>query len=237
VTVLAASVAVRVGALDLEVAVEVDDGGLVLVGPNGAGKTTVLLAMLGVHRPSRGKITVAEQVLFDADARIDRPTEERGLAYLPQDYALFPHLTAVRNVAFGIRGRRADRLDKARALLERLGVGAVADRLPAALSGGEQQRVALARALAPSPRALLLDEPLAALDVESRGSVRAFLVAELRAQQRPFIIITHDREDIRAFDAPVAVLERGRVVQRAEPAALEKSPATAFTARLFGVPS
>ncbi|TMQ18846.1 MAG: ATP-binding cassette domain-containing protein [Deltaproteobacteria bacterium] len=236
-TVLAASVAVRVGALDLEVAVEVDDGGLVLVGPNGAGKTTVLLAMLGVHRPSRGKITVAEQVLFDADARIDRPTEERGLAYLPQDYALFPHLTAVRNVAFGIRGRRADRLDKARALLERLGVGAVADRLPAALSGGEQQRVALARALAPSPRALLLDEPLAALDVESRGSVRAFLVAELRAQQRPFIIITHDREDIRAFDAPVAVLERGRVVQRAEPAALEKSPATAFTARLFGVPS
>jgi molybdate transport system ATP-binding protein len=94
--------------------------------------------------------------------------------------------------------------------------------------------VALARALAPSPRALLLDEPLAALDVESRDSVRAFLVAELRAQHRPFIVIVHDREDARAFAAPVAVLERGRIVQRGELAALEASPASSFIARLLG---
>jgi molybdate transport system ATP-binding protein len=234
VTVLSLDVAVRLGAFDLEVALDIDDRGLVLVGPNGAGKTTVLLALVAARRPWRGRIAIASDVLFDADDDIDRPTEERGIAYLPQSYALFPHLTAAQNVAFGMRGPRAERFDKARSLLDRLGVGSVADRRPAALSGGEQQRVALARALAPSPRALLLDEPLAALDVESRGSVRAFLAAELRALQRPFIVITHDRDDIRAFGAPVAVLERGRIVQRAEPTALEASTTTPFAARLFG---
>ncbi|HEY0484103.1 MAG TPA: ATP-binding cassette domain-containing protein [Kofleriaceae bacterium] len=233
-TTLAANIAVRLGSLDLEVALEVDERGLVLVGPNGSGKTTILLAMIGARRPSRGRITIADDVLFDGATGVDRATEERGLAYLPQDYALFPHLTAVGNVAFGLRGPRAERIHRARSLLDRLGVGSVADRHPGGLSGGERQRVALARALAPSPRALLLDEPLAALDVESHYSVRTFLVAELRAQHRPFIVIAHDREDVRAFAAPVAVLERGRVVQRGELPSLVSSPATPFTARLLG---
>jgi molybdate transport system ATP-binding protein len=233
-TALAANIAVRLGALDLEITLEVDERGMVLVGPNGAGKTTVLLALVGARRPARGRITIAGDVLFDGTAGIDQPIEERGLAYLPQDYALFPHLTAAGNVAFGLRGPRADRIDRARALLERLGAGSVADRYPGGLSGGERQRVALARALAASPRALLLDEPLAALDVESRESVRTFLVAELQAQHRPFIVIAHDREDVRAFAAPVAVLERGRVVQRGELASLEASPASTFIARLLG---
>jgi molybdate transport system ATP-binding protein len=235
-TALAASIGVRAGALEVDVALEVDERGLVLVGPNGAGKTTVLLALVGARRPTRGRITIAGDVLFDGAEGIDQPTEDRGLAYLPQDYALFPHLTAVGNVAFGLRGPRDERLRRARALLDRLGVGAVADRHPGALSGGERQRVALARALAPAPRALLFDEPLAALDVDARQSVRAFMIAELRAQRRPFIVIAHDREDVRAFGAPVAVLERGRVVQRGELASLQASPATPFTARLLGEP-
>jgi len=233
-TALAANIAVRLGELDLEVDLVIDERGLVLVGPNGAGKTTMLLAMVGARRPVRGRITVADEVLFDDAAAIDRATEERGLAYLPQDYALFPHLTAVANVAFGLRGPRAARLARARSLLERLGVGSVAERYPGALSGGERQRVALARALAPSPRALLLDEPLAALDIEARQSVRAFLIAELKAQHRPFVVIVHDPEDVRAFAAPIAILERGRIVQRGELASLEASPATTFTAHLFG---
>src|SRR5262249_21861185 len=229
---IAASLAVRLGALDLEVELDVDARGLVVVGPNGAGKTTLLLALVGARRPARGRIAVGGSVLFDGDARIDVPTEERGLAYLPQDYALFPHLDAAANVAFGLRGR--NRLDTARSLLERLGVGAVAGRRPPALSGGERQRVALARALAASPRALLLDEPLAALGVEARAGVRAFPGAELRALGRPFIVVTHDRDDIRALAAPIAVLERGRIAQRGSLAELEAAPGTAFVKRLVG---
>jgi len=233
-TALIAQICVRVGALELDVDLEVDQRGLVLVGPNGAGKTSILLTLVGARRPTRGRITIAGDVLFDGARGIDLATEDRGLAYLPQDYALFPHLTAIDNVAFGLRGPRSERRQKARALLDRLRVGSVADRRPGALSGGERQRVALARAVAASPRALLLDEPLAALDVESRQSVRDFLVAELRAQNRPFIVIAHHREDVRALGAPVAVLERGRIVQQGELAAIEASPATSFTARLLG---
>src|SRR5262249_9791907 len=142
--------------------------------------------------------------------------------------------TAAGNVAFALRGPRGERRRKARALLDRLGVGATADRYPAVLSGGERQRVALARALAASPRALLLDEPLAALDVEARGEVRPFLADELRSLGHPFIIISHDRSDVRALGSPILFLERGRMVQRGEAKAVESKPATEFVAKYFG---
>ena len=232
--VLEADIAIRVGALEVHIRMTVDARGLVIVGPNGAGKTTALLAIVGARRPVDGKIVVGGDVLFDASAGIDLPPEDRGLAYLPQDYALFPHLDAVENVAFGVRGRRGERLANARSLLGRLGIGHVDGRRPAALSGGECQRVALARALAAAPRALLLDEPLAAIDVEARDDVRAFLAAELRAQGKPFIVVTHDRGDVRALGAPVLVIERGRVIQKGEADELERAPASAFVARLFG---
>jgi len=212
-TVLAADFAIRLGALDLEVALEVDDRGLVLVGPNGAGKTSVLLALLAARRPSRGRIAIASDVLFDSADDIDRPTEERGIAYVPQSYALFPHLTAAQNVAFGIRGPRHERIEKARSLLERLGVGSVADRRPAALSGGEQQRVALARALAPSPRAILLDEPLAALDLPLRDPMRQELRQFLRSIDVPSVVVTHDRVDALTLGDRMAVLSGGYIRQ------------------------
>src|SRR6185503_14475039 len=145
-------------------------------------------------RPARGWIRAGEELLFDAGRGIDVPVEERRLGYVPQNYALFPHLTALENVAFGLRGP-AGRA-RAQALLASLGVADLAHRPAPRLSGGEKQRVALARALAVEPRVLLLDEPLAALDVETRAEVRAFLVAELRAIDRPFILVTHDANDV-----------------------------------------
>jgi molybdate transport system ATP-binding protein len=216
-------------------ALEVDERGLVIVGPNGAGKTSLLLALVGARRPARGSVRAGDVVLFDAARGIDLPPEERGLGYLPQGYALFPHLSAEDNVAFALACRRPPvPRAGALALLARLGVGALAARRPAQLSGGERQRVGLARALAAGPRALLLDEPLAALDVERRDEVRAFLRDELRALARPFVLVTHDADDVRALGAPVLVLEAGRVTARGAIDALGAAPATPFVARLFG---
>jgi ABC-type Fe3+/spermidine/putrescine transport system ATPase subunit len=224
---LEATLAFRSGALEVEVELGASARGLVLVGPNGAGKTSTLLALLGV-RPSRGRVIVGGEALHEL------PVEERRLAWVPQSYALFPHLTAEENVRFALAARpRRERRARARELLEQLGVGHVAARRPAELSGGERQRVALARALGVDPRALLLDEPLAALDVENRAAVRGFLAAELAALGRPWILVTHDVADVRALGAPVAVLERGRVVQRGAAEELARAPATPFVARLF----
>jgi molybdate transport system ATP-binding protein len=233
---LQAKLSVRLGTFALELALETD-ACLAIAGPNGAGKTTALLALLGIVRPEGGQVRLAGQALFDAAAGVDLPTEERGIAYVPQDYALFPHLTASGNVEFalGCVGRpRPQRREEARALLDRLGVLACADRLPAALSGGERQRVALARALARQPRALLFDEPFAALDAGARGAVRLYLRERLAELGLPAVVVTHDRADVEALGVPVLVLEGGRVVQRGSLAELEARPATEYVARFCG---
>jgi molybdate transport system ATP-binding protein len=148
----------KVGSLALAVELDAPAGALVLVGPNGAGKTSSLLMLLGVLRPSGGRIELAGRVLFDAAAGVDVPLEQRQIAYVPQDYALFPHLSVRQNVAFGpesvasSEGRQA-RSERVEALLAELGLGALAERRTTTLSGGEKQRVALARALAVRPRA------------------------------------------------------------------------------------
>lgn len=236
---LCLDLAIAAGALTVEVALEVPAGGVVIVGPNGAGKSTLLLAAIGARRPRRGRITCDGAVLFDAGSGVDLPPEERRLAYVPQHYALFPHLTAAGNVEFALGcgpapGPRRQRRARARALLERLGIAHLADRPAARLSGGERQRVALARALATEPRALLLDEPIAALDVEARDEVRRFLAGELAALGRPFVVVTHDRADAAALGASVAVIEGGRVVQLGSLADLARAPATAYVARFAG---
>ena len=171
--------------------------------------------------------------------QVDVPTEDRGIAYVPQDYALFPHLTAAENVAFALAclpGRRPapQRREEARALLDRLGVLACADRRPRALSGGERQRVALARALARAPRLLLFDEPFAALDASVRGDVRQYLRERLAELDLPAVFVTHDLADVQALDVPVLVLEGGRVVQRGTVAELQARPATEYVARFCG---
>jgi molybdate transport system ATP-binding protein len=223
-----------VGQLELRVALSSVDGPIVLVGPNGSGKTSTLLGLLGIVRPHAGRITLGGRVLFDADANVDVPPEERGLGYVPQDYGLFAHMTARQNVEFalqavGIRGR-AERRMRALELLRTLEVADTADRGPAHLSGGQKQRVALARALAAEPRALLLDEPLAALDAGARRQVRAFLATHLRRLALPAVVVTHDPEDAAALGTQVLVLESGRIVQTGTMDALRERPATPWIA-------
>jgi len=233
---LTARLTARVGALSLDVALDTAPGTLVVIGPNGAGKTSLLSLLLGVLPAESGRIEVGGRALLDTSAGLLVPPEERRLAYVPQDYALFPHLSARRNVEFALdcaatglaRGARSAR---ATALLAELGLEALAARRPAALSGGEKQRVALARALAASPRALLFDEPLAALDVHARAEVRAFLAAYLARVALPTIVVTHDARDARALADRLLVLEAGRVTQTGTWDELRSRPASRFVER------
>ncbi|HXN40549.1 MAG TPA: ABC transporter ATP-binding protein [Myxococcaceae bacterium] len=225
----------RVGDLEIAVELSVSEGPLILAGPNGSGKTSLLLLLLGLMRPERGYIAIGAEVLFDSSAGVDLSPEERGLGYVPQEYALFPHLDVFENIAFGLKSLparlgRTERISRIESLLGEMEIAPLAQRLPRVLSGGEKQRVALARALAPRPRALLLDEPLAALDVGARRQVRAFLATYLAGLQLPAIVVTHDAADAIALGRQVAILERGKVVQRGTYAQIQAQPRTPFVA-------
>ncbi len=221
------------GALAIDIAFQAAGAPLLLVGPNGAGKTQTLMMILGASRPRGGHVTLDGTPLYDAARGLDLPVEQRGIGFLPQRYALFPHLDVLSNVGYGIAApSRAERRRLARAALAELDAEALAARRPAELSGGETQRVALARALAARPRALLLDEPLAALDVSVRRDTRRFLAERLRAWALPTVVVTHDRADAEAFDGDLVVIEDGTVVQRGRLAELGAHPATEFVRQL-----
>jgi molybdate transport system ATP-binding protein len=225
----------QVGTLEVRAKLVADGHPLVLAGPNGSGKTSLLLMLLGVVRPRSGRVVLAGRTLFDSGGSIDLPPEDRGIGYVPQDYALFPHMTVQENVGFAIGCRdpamsRRARREEATALLEELDIGRLAPRSPATLSGGERQRVALARALATRPRALLLDEPMGALDAGARRQVRSFLGSYLAKLGLPALVVTHDPADAAALGERIAVLEAGRVVQTADLSELRRRPATPFVA-------
>lgn len=232
-----ATISIRVGALDLQVALGGDAATVAVIGPNGAGKTTILRTLAGAPGADAGRFELGRTVLLDTDRGIDRLPEDRRVGYVPQGYGLFPHLSAADNVAFGWRptqsstviGRRAAAL----AMLARMDCEHLADRMPAVLSGGERQRVALARVLVTEPRMLLLDEPLAALDAIARRQLRVFLADHLRSLQLPTIVATHDVRDVMALDARVFAVEAGRVVQQGPWRELARQPATAFIAEFF----
>jgi molybdenum ABC transporter ATP-binding protein len=211
---------------DVELALDVDAETVGLVGPSGAGKTSVLRAVAGLTRPARGTIACGDETWFDAQRGIDRRPEQRAVGYVFQEYALFPHLTVEQNVTFG--GGRGD------GLLRRLGIDHLAGAKPGELSGGERQRVAVVRALARSPRVLLLDEPMAALDPHTRGTVRAELHDLLRELRLPTLLVTHDFEDAAALADRVGVLVDGRLRQVGRPAELLGAPADPFVAHLAG---
>jgi len=202
--------ALREFALDVDVTF--GDGVTVLAGPSGAGKSTLLRIVAGLAVPDDGRVALGARLLEDEGVRV--PAFRREIGYVFQEYALFPHLDVLGNVAFGLAARgvaRARRERVAAEWLERLGLAGHARARPTALSGGERQRVALARALAWTPRALLLDEPFAALDVATRARVREHVAATLAGLAIPVVLVTHDPEDVAAFGAPVVRLDRGRV--------------------------
>ena len=196
-----------------------------VVGPNGAGKSTFLRAVAGLT-PAAGTLRIN-----DIDV-IDRPPARRGVGWVPQDGALFPHLTALDNVAFGLRGRRGRAA--AQQWLDRFGIGELAHRRPAQLSGGQAQKVALARALAREPAVLLLDEPLAALDVEARTDVRRSLRAHLGAFAGVTMLVTHDAVDVMTLASRVLALDAGAVVQDATVSEVTTAPRTPWLAALMG---
>ena len=212
---------------DVRLALEVRRETVALVGPSGAGKTTVLRAVAGLLRPASGRIECDGEVWFDGAAGVDVRPEDRSIGFVFQEYALFPHLSVERNVAFGGRARAGE-------LLERLGIAHLSRARPRELSGGERQRVALARALARGPRVLLLDEPTAALDAHTRAGVRAQLEQLLREFALPTLLVTHDFEDAAALADRVGVLVDGELRQLAPPADLVAAPADGFVASLAG---
>jgi molybdate transport system ATP-binding protein len=234
--VLRAEVSAQLGATRLDVNLAVAAGEcLAIAGPSGAGKTSVLRAIAGLLAPERGHVRCGDAVWFDRAAGVDLASERRRVGYVFQEYALFAHLSAWRNVAYGLRGMpRAARRERAHELLDRFGIGALADARPATLSGGERQRVALARALAPHPAVLLLDEPLSALDTRTRGAAGRELGAVLREADVPALLVTHDFTEAALLGDRVAVMDGGRIAQEGTAAELAAAPATAFVADLTG---
>jgi molybdate transport system ATP-binding protein len=235
---LRAAVDLTVGAFHLDVAVAVGEGELVAVlGPNGAGKTTLLRAVAGLLAIDGGRIALGDRVLDDPVAGVFVEPEDRPIGVVFQEHRLFPHLSALDNVAFGLR-RRGMRRRAARAAadewLARVGLAAEGGRRPAQLSGGQAQRVALARALALDPALLLLDEPLASLDVHTRAEVRRDLRRHLEEFGGMRLLVTHDPIDALTLAHRLVIVEGGRVVQEGTPEEVTERPRTDYVAELVG---
>lgn len=201
---------------------------VVLLGPSGAGKTTLLRAIAGFERPRAGRIRVGG----DDVARV--PPEKRGVGYVFQGYALFPHLTVRKNIGFGLGRAHPDRAARVNAMLELVELSDFADRLPNALSGGQQQRVALARAIAPKPPLLLLDEPFSNLDAALREALRHRVLARLRAEGTAALMVTHDQSEALQTADRLAVMHAGRLLRIDTPEVIYRAPTTAFVAEFLG---
>ncbi len=195
-----------------------EDELVVLLGPSGSGKSLTLRAIAGLLRPDRGRIELPQGVVFDSQAHIEAPPQERGVGYVVQNLALFPHLTVAENIGFAIdRWKRPERQQRVAELVELLGLQGLESRLPRFISGGQQQRVALGRALAARPRVLLLDEPFTALDTQVRHTLRRE-VARLRRQLGLLaLFVTHDLQEAYALGDSIAVYDQGEVLQFGQP--------------------
>lgn len=217
--------AASTGVFALDVDFQLSAGITILFGPSGAGKSTLLDCIAGLLKPQSGRIILDSAVLQDSASSVFLPAQKRRLAYLFQAPSLFPHLTVQQNISFGLRdldsNERAQCVDD---LLKAFCISHLAERRPAQLSGGEAQRAAVARALAPSPRAVLLDEPLKGLDAELKSAILDDLRAWNRARQLPILYVTHQRDEVDALGERVIAMDRGRVVAEGVPHAVLDAP-------------
>jgi len=204
-----------------------------LLGPSGCGKTTVLRIAAGLEVLQQGRVLMSDAPVADEKAVV--PPEDRGVGLVFQDYALFPHLSVLDNVAFGLRGRSAqDKRERAMEVLRQVGMERSAGVFPHTLSGGQQQRVALARALAPKPKVMLLDEPFSGLDSRLRNMVRDETLHLLKQSGAATLMVTHDPEEAMFMADRVALMRDGRIVQAGRPTDLYFAPADGFVASFFG---
>jgi molybdate transport system ATP-binding protein len=223
------------GGFELAAELEAAAGITILFGRSGSGKTTILGCVAGLLAPDAGRIAVGSRVLFDREQRLDVPVVRRNVGYVFQDLALFPHLTAEQNVAYGL-GRLAagERRRQVQAMLEQFRIAHLARRKPAELSGGERQRVALARSLVIEPQVLLLDEPLAALDLPTQSQLIADLRRWNREHQIPILYVTHSQREVFALGERVVVLDAGKVLAQGTPQQVLRAPFQETVAQLAG---
>ena len=221
---------------DLDVHLDCDAGVLALLGASGSGKTLTLDAIAGFLRPERGRILLHQEILFDAESGVSRPPQRRGIGYVFQNYALFPHMNVEQNLAFGIRQLPSlERHRRIREMLERFGLTALATRRPHELSGGQKQRASIARALVTQPRLLLLDEPVRGLDYPLRQEFYDVLRNVRETFQIPILLVTHDIQEGFLLADGIAVYENGRIVQVGKPSDIFLHPRSASVARLLGI--
>ncbi len=217
-----------------------DNGFVTLLGPSGCGKTTILRMIAGLETPTEGKISIAGETVFDADRGINVPPIKRDVGFLFQNYALWPHMTVYRNIAFGLENLKWDKArihDRVTQLLQMLKIGAFEHRYPSELSGGQQQRVAIARTLAPNPRVLFMDEPLSNLDAKLRMEMRAELKRLHVDTDSTFVYVTHDQLEALTLSTRVCLLNEGRLQQYAPPLEMYDRPANLFAADFIGSPT
>lgn len=208
---------------------------VVLVGPSGSGKTTLLRLLAGLERADGGRVVMYGTPVDQPDRGIFTPAENRAVGMVFQNYALWPHLRAIDNIAMVLKGRSARRRrEQSVGWLQAVGLAALASRYPHELSGGQQQRIGIARALATRPRLLLLDEPLSSLDVETRETLRVELRRIVREHEVTALLVSHDPDDAWHLADRIAVLEEGSIVQYGPPQELFRRPATALVARFTG---
>ena len=212
---------VSLGRFHLEIAADFPAEWTGLFGPSGAGKTTLLEIIAGLRRPHRGTLTVGGKILFDVEKRIFVPPHQRGIGYVPQDLALFTHLTVRENLAYGLKAfAKNEHPVSFQGVCEILEITTLLSKKPDALSGGEKQRVAFARALLASPTLLLLDEPLSALDQPLKERILPFLVRIRDEFRIPTLYVTHSADEVVALCRHVVVLREGKIIARGEPQAL-----------------